>query len=99
MIDTTIKETARQRAQRIWRNNFIQHYNIIDDTSDPDWNKIIEEDKQLNTIRARVSHEVRKIIYSKNTEIVTHYIISLRERRRRLLKEKLARLQKSETNE
>lgn len=86
-------ETARERATRIWRNHYIQHhYTIIDDTSDPNWKKIVEQDKRLNSIRSKISRMILTVLLGKNDKAITYYRLALEARHRRLLKEKLKRI-------
>lgn len=101
MLEKPVIETAQQRAERIWRNNQIQRkYTIIDDTSSPNWDKITEyersilQDKRLNAISAKLAREIREIVTAKyNQQSIVHYLISIKSRRYRLLKEKLRRLE------
>jgi hypothetical protein len=96
MDENPTHETARERARRIWRNSWIQkQVTIVDDTSDPDWERILDEDRRLNNMRSKLTVEINKIINQKNRKIIENYKISIQARRRRLLREKLRRLQES----
>jgi len=99
MIDGP-KETARQKASRLWHNRYVQsHITIIDDTSEPDWERIIAEDKQFQKVRSQLASEVCKIFSTNNDSIINKYMVMLRVRKIRLLQEKLRRLKESEANE
>jgi hypothetical protein len=74
------KETARERAARIWRNNQITK----SIQEEPD--EIIEEpltitDEQLDQITARFRREMRKIIKQRTHKSLLHYLIMKRLKR------------------
>lgn len=94
MVDKPINETARQRASRMWRNNYIQLHTLAELEAPID--EVIEEDKKLNAVRSRLSKVIRSILSNKNDKAINYYVVALRERRRRLLKEKLRRLRSNE---
>jgi hexokinase len=73
------KETARERAARIWRNNQIQQ-------KIQELDEIIEEpltitDEQLDQITARFRREMRKIIKQRTHKSLLHYLIMKRLKR------------------
>jgi hypothetical protein len=80
MTDTR-KESARQRATRIWHNErIIRHL------------RHHEEPPQHQKVPQTLRYELMQIFSTKNQETIRHYIIAINERKRRLLKEKLKRL-------
>lgn len=86
------KETARKRAARIWHNHAIirdiqakGQYTIIDDNGQPDWEK---KNKTPTSIR----REILGIFAKQSNDTIRNYIISINERRKKLLREKLRRL-------
>ena len=85
------KESARQRAERIWRNNAIMHQykrkpQTIDESS---------TQKHLNSI---IRREILAIFHERNDGTIMKYITSINVRRRALLKEKLRRLTMEKNN-
>jgi vacuolar-type H+-ATPase subunit H len=91
MYDELPKESARQRAQRIWRNNHIQKWAKYPEQID---STIIEDEKRSNQIMARINRSIREVLTESNhTKAVSYYMELIRLRKRRLLKEKLRRLE------
>jgi hypothetical protein len=82
-------ETARERAARIWHNN-----RIIRESQD---HEPQPTDQQHNAPTLR--REILKILSQRSNDTIRNYIISINERRRRLLKEKLRRLRAEQSSE
>jgi hypothetical protein len=74
------KETARQRARRIWSNN-----KLSKEYKNP-------SSKQQTQPPTRMKSELIKILYNREYDTVKYYLIALRARKRKLLKAKLARI-------
>jgi hypothetical protein len=95
MFEEPIKESARERAQRIWRNNQIQKESMAIDESDVQ--ALIDQsqqDKRFNTIRAKLLRSMKQIISNtQHIETIQLYKASLMIRKRKLLEEKLKRLE------
>jgi hypothetical protein len=92
-----IKETARQRAMRTWRNQQIQRRSIKSDTTEYD--KIDDEERRWNVSRSKLVAEIMSIFDKQKHDItVTYYLAVIRARKRKLLIEKLRRL-REKTNE
>jgi hypothetical protein len=81
------KETAREKATRIWRNN-----EIIRSLNQP--TATVQQPAP-----SKLRNEILSILNSKNTEIIKNYIIMLNIRKRKLLKEKLRRLMEAEQSD
>jgi hypothetical protein len=86
MYDEPPRESARARAARIWWNN-----HVIKQTQQ---NKDPLTTTPPRQIKALIRDILSNMIIS-NNEIIKQYNIVLNERRRRLLKEKLKRLQEN----
>jgi hypothetical protein len=84
------KETARERATRMWRNAHIQRTMGHEPQT-------YDHTPQGNKLRAHII----KLLTSKNNTTLHNYLISIEMRRRSLLAEKLRRLraQQESTNE
>jgi hypothetical protein len=95
MMEESIKETARQRAMRIWRNHYIQHHTTNDQDPLP-INESIEEDTRINKFTSSLKREISSIINEHNYRSIAYYIILIKQRRRKLLQEKLRRLKQQE---
>jgi len=91
VIDKPVNETARQKAQRIWRNNYIQNH-IENEEILP-----TQEDITDQQIRSHIINIIRKLMNGRNDKILKYYATSIKSRQRRLLVEKLKRLQDGET--
>jgi hypothetical protein len=78
------KESAKDKAMRIWRNS-----RLIKDYRPP-----ITEEQPEHIIEppSRIRVEITKIVIEKNADMVRNYAAALTVRRRKLLKEKLRRL-------
>jgi len=87
-IDTPTKETARERASRIWHNN-----KVIREIKSQD------HEPQPTHHAPTLKREILKILSQKNNDTLRNYMIAINERRRRLLKEKLRRLKAEQSNE
>jgi hypothetical protein len=88
-IDDPNKETARERAKRIWNNNrIIRESQATDQSPQPTRHNA-----------STLKHEILKIFADKNQETLRNYIIAINERRRRLLREKLRRLRAESEDE
>jgi len=87
-IDDPNKETARERAARIWHNN-----RIIRESQSQD------HEPQQTAPAPTLRREILKILSQRNDNTLRNYIIAINERRRRLLKEKLRRLRAEQSNE
>jgi hypothetical protein len=81
-------ETARERAARIWHNNQILR-------KSQDHEPQPTEQHNAPTLR----REILKILSQRSNDTIRNYIISINERRRRLLKEKLRRLRAEQSSE
>jgi hypothetical protein len=81
MHDGTSKETARERARRIWANAQVQKFA----TNEP---QPINKYTKSNKLR----RHILQILTTKNDSLLHRYIISIEMRRRALLYEKLKRL-------
>jgi hypothetical protein len=99
MYENVTKETARQRAIRIWHNNWIQQNAKAPDDIDDSYSvKALYEERLMNKLRTKLAKEILKIFNKRNRTIIENYKISIQARKRRLLTEKLRRLQASESN-
>jgi hypothetical protein len=86
-------ETARERATRIWRNAWIQGRTEIhqEETSN------IEEERHLNQFKTKLVRSIKEILAdSKHIQSVEHYLALIQYRKRKLLMEKLKRLEASQ---
>jgi hypothetical protein len=98
MYDEPIRETARQRAERMWRNNYIIHQSH---TTQPEGNETIFEvqsdNRRLNQIRSRLAREIKEtLVGTQNKKTIAHYILSIKSQKYRLLREKLRRLERNQ---
>jgi hypothetical protein len=84
------KESARARATRKWHNNHVIRH--INKEQEPQATKNIP-------IQSKAYKEILKIITEKDDYIMRNYIISIRERHIKLLKEKLRRLRAENKSE
>ena len=80
MDDEPKQESARDRATRKWHNNRVMRESITTD------------EKPIVT-SPTLRYEIMTIFKEKHQKTLMQYIIAIQERRRRLLKEKLRRLQ------
>jgi hypothetical protein len=87
LYDEPPKETARERAMRKWRNHHILKQ-VVADGVEPATMKWHNSSK--------LKKEILAIFRTKNTDILMNYMIAIKLRRRKLLKEKLRRLRESE---
>jgi hypothetical protein len=86
-------ETARQRATRIWRNAWIQGQSELQNQEQP-IATIQEQERLLNQERTKLIAAVNKIFEEqKHTFNLAYYKLVISRRRRRLLEEKLRRLE------
>lgn len=82
-------ESARQRAMRIWRNSRIL----------ADKQPTTDKEKPLPYRYVRLRREIMSVFNSKNQEVVEQYAIALNQQYKRLLREKLRRLENMEQND
>jgi hypothetical protein len=86
-------ETARQRATRIWRNAWIQGRTEVQE-EEIELAKIIEQERLLNQGRTALIKAITKVIgEQKHSFNLTYYRLMITRRKRRLLEEKLRRLE------
>jgi hypothetical protein len=86
-------ETARQRATRIWRNAWIQGRTEIQE-EEIELAKVIEQERLLNQGRTALIRAITKVISEqKHSFNLIHYRSMISRRKRRLLEEKLRRLE------
>lgn len=91
------KESAMERASRIWQNAKIQRKYAISDNIKVDLNKVEKEydERRMNSTLARFSAEVKEIVNSNNQNMIKQYLATIRHKKYKLLKEKLRRLKES----
>jgi hypothetical protein len=99
MIDEFPRETARDRAARIWHNGQVQkrlikHNQATKDEDQKQIDEINEEEKRLHQFAAKFRKEVRNIINEKQYKSFYLYLAYLKMKRQRLLRAKLAALEK-----
>ena len=90
MYDEPPRESARERAARIWHNAQIIKL------------KQQKKDPLTTTPPRKIKAIIRELLSNmaiNNNEIMKNYAIVLNERRKRLLKEKLKRLQEQENEQ
>jgi hypothetical protein len=86
-------ETARQRATRIWRNAWIQGRTEVQE-EEIELAKVIEQERLLNQGRTALIRAITKVISEqKHSFNLIHYRSMISRRKRRLLEEKLRRLE------
>jgi hypothetical protein len=73
-------ETAKQRAARIWRNNALLKKVQSLTQSSPEQPQREDRSDQL---QARFRKEMRSIMTERSNKTLLHYLIALRERKRR----------------
>jgi hypothetical protein len=93
------KESARERATRIWHNARIQR-SVAQSKTD--------EEKEIKQTITHIRHvdrsitqlkiEIRKLFEQKPNNIIMGYYLALKNQRRKLLEEKLRRLLKEQDN-
>jgi hypothetical protein len=87
-------ETARQRATRIWRNSQIQRRSQLQDPDEEELAKVIEQERLLNQGRTALIRAITKVISEqKHSFNLIHYKSMISRRKRKLLEEKLRRLE------
>jgi predicted nucleic acid-binding OB-fold protein len=85
-------ETARERATRIWRNAWIQGRTEVQTQEEPQPD--IEYERLLNQGRTKLIRAITKVISEqKHTFNLVYYKSAISRRKRRLLEEKLRRLE------
>jgi len=86
-------ETARQRATRIWRNAWIQGRTETQDQEE-ELAKVIEQERLLNQGRTALIRAITKVISEQRHSFnLVHYKSMISRRKRKLLEEKLRRLE------
>jgi|GEM_PF-7022512 hypothetical protein len=86
-------ETARERAQRIWRNAWIQGRTETQVIEQP---QSIDEERKLNQFKTKLVRSIKEVLAdSKHIQNVEHYLALIHHRRRKLLMEKLRRLERN----
>jgi hypothetical protein len=96
------KESAQQRATRIWNNARIQRSTIkpIYDTNHDAAEYLKNHEAQLNRTLSKFNKELREIMLNNAKENIRNYRDALKAQHITLLKEKLRRLQlKEQENE
>jgi len=84
-------ETARERATRIWRNQWIQRQSQLHQ-QEP--SPSIEQERLLNQGRTKLIRAINKVFDEhKHTLTLEYYKLAINSRRRKLLEEKLKRLE------
>jgi hypothetical protein len=84
------KESARDKAERIWRNNqIINNYRPRATSQKPEPTLLEKINPESSR---RIKCEIEKILAQKHDNMIRNYVISLKVRRHKLLKEKLKRL-------
>jgi hypothetical protein len=92
-------ESAEERANRMWRNNHItrklnakdQSVKIIDDYGQPDWKKINDA-----YIAGKLRKSILEIFQAKRNDVIINYIAALKHQKRKLLLEKIKRLERDQ---
>jgi hypothetical protein len=83
------KESAQQRANRIWNNARLQR-KLVPTTKSP--SLIAVQDEQFDRVLARFKTEIRSIMLGPQRNNLNNYLIALQIKHKALLKEKLRRL-------
>jgi len=88
-------ETARQKAERTWRNNRIIQKLAFTETQPREPSP---SHKYSIHPLVKFRHDIRNIIFSRTAESIAYYISSVTAQKNKLLREKLKRLE-SEYND
>jgi hypothetical protein len=93
IMDEPILESARERATRIWRNAWIQGRTEVQNQEQP-LATVIEQERLLNQGRTKLIKAINKVFEEhKHTLTLEYYKAAIGSRRRKLLEEKLRRLE------
>ena len=96
MIEDIPLETAEERAQRIWRNNQLTRKITQPRNGEVKSLEIVAQEKTIEyEIRRRsIIKEVKEIFQKKRTDLLAYYTASIRAEKRKLMLEKLRRLER-----
>jgi hypothetical protein len=87
-------ETARQRATRIWRNGWIQRRSEPQNQEQIPLQTVFDQERLLNQGRTKLIAAINKVFNEHKHELTLEYYKSaINSRRRKLLEEKLRRLE------
>jgi hypothetical protein len=98
MIEDVPLETAEERAQRIWRNNRLTRKIMQPKMGETKAVKIVGQelirDNEEKTIARSLVKYVKQVFETKHNDVLTYYAASIRAEKRKLMLEKLRRLER-----